>query len=366
MSLKGATAMGEPLTPGFDLAYTMDCFEENLRPIAEDYFRARLVDEHCFPFDELGERAIILLPNHSGMGLSWDNIILDFLVYDLLKRRQGDAERAARGKVVRLVDPILITRTFVRPFGIDDWWTRIGCVPATFAQFEQAVRDRKLILLSPEGVAGIAKGYHRRYQLQRYSTSFLALAHRYGATVVPISVVNAEYLRPFAYCVAWVNRLIRKIGMSFLPLGLGMLELLFPATYMNVLPSKLTYVLHEPVRYGVSPSPVSRDALRAEADAFRARHQDMLRGAVAKYHAPYALKELWSRFLASPRKRAMLPFLWHELFLRTAGMPWVLAFLYKIPLGYPLVWLARSVIRRARRARALPAVRDSREVSHVV
>jgi len=358
------------LTPGFDPAYTERCFEENLRFLAEEYFRARLIGEQHLPLDQIGKRAIIVVANHSGMGLSWDNIILDFLLYDLLKRHHGgDGARAVRAKVVRIVDPLLVSHTMVRPFGIADWWTRIRALPATFANFERAVQDKQMILVSPEGVAGIAKGYHRRYRLQRYSSGFLALAHKYGATVVPTSVVNAEYLRPYNYSFEPTNRWARKIGMPFLPLGLGLPQLLFPATYLTAWPAKLTYVLHEPIEYLADEVARSRDALAAETRSFAERHQALLLRAVAAHHAPFDLTSLWRSFRASRRKRMYLPFFWHEMFLRTAGVPKAWAPLFKVPAGYPLIWAARRLGGRGASERGAGGVLDrerEREETHDV
>ncbi len=317
-----------------DPDYCRRCFEENLRPIAEDYFGARLIDPDNFPLAEVGRRPIIVVANHSGMGLSWDNIILDFLLYDLMRAQVG-AQQAIAQKAVRLVDPLFISHVTVAPFGLRGWWSRIGCVAATSANFEQAMAARRIVIVSPEGVAGISKGAGRRYRLQRFSSSFLRMAHAHGALVVPVSVVNGEYLNPLNVSWSWLNRIGRWFGFPFVPVGTGMLQALIPAAYLNPRPARLTYVVHEPVDFDVDPLR-SHDQLTAEAETFRQAHQIRLDAAVKTYDLPRA----------QTAKPGRSPFFWHEMFLKTAGDSAWLAILYKIPLGYPLIWLARRIARR--------------------
>jgi 1-acyl-sn-glycerol-3-phosphate acyltransferase len=316
-----------------DSAYTLQCFEENLRPIAEQYFGAEMVGAENLPVEEVGKRAIVLVGNHSGMGLSWDNIVLDFLVYDRLVAAWGDVERAVEAKPVRMVDSLFLTHETLALFGIRDWWRRTGCEAATSANLEAAVRGRRIVIVSPEGVAGIAKGPRRRYQLQRFSSSFLRMAHAYGALVVPVSVVNAEDLNPWNVSVGWVNRLGRRLGFPFVPLGAAVLQAVLPATYLTPRRVKLTYVLHPAIAFegGVVKTYAE---LRAEAEAFRREQQVRLDAAVAAYgrRGREGAKEL---------AEGLRPGRWHEMFLRTAGEPWWLAALYKVPLGYPAIAVAR-------------------------
>jgi 1-acyl-sn-glycerol-3-phosphate acyltransferase len=320
-----------------DSVYTLRCFEENLRPIAEHYFGARLIAPENFPLDQVGKRAIILVANHSGMGLSWDNIILDFLIYDQLRTAFGDAHRAIDLKPVRLVDPLFLSHSTLALFGIKEWWRRTGCVAATSENFEAAVQARRIVIISPEGVAGISKGPHRRYQLQKFSSSFLRMAHNFGALVAPISIVNAEYLNPWNISLPRINALGRKLGFPFIPVGSSTLQALVPATYLNPLPAKLTYVIHHPIAFegGVDKT---YSELRAEAEAFRLAHQMRLKSEVLAHHSPYnAILHRCNQKL----DKVLRPYLWHEIFLETAGEPGWLTALYKLPFGYPAIAIAR-------------------------
>ena len=326
-----------------DSEYTLRCYEENLRFIAEDYFRAELIDREQFPIEDVGKRPIILVCNHSGMGLSWDNIVLDFLIYDLLLKALGDPRLAIENKVVRLVDPLFMSHGTVQPFLLKNWWRRTGCVAATSDNFQTAMQDNRIVLVSPEGVAGIAKGPHRKYELQPFSTSFLRMAHRHGAWVVPVSIINAEYLNPWNISLSWLNALGRKLGFPFVPIGTGMLQAVLPATYLNPRPAKLTYVLQEKMGFALGPEH-AHAVLKEECEVFRYQQQEKLRMALSRYHAPYGVGEWLSRLRSSRRRKMFFPIFWHEMFLKTAGAPAWLSVLYKIPLGYPLIWIANRLL----------------------
>jgi hypothetical protein len=200
-------------------------------------------------------------------------------------------------------------------------------------------------------VAGIAKGFHRRYRLQRYATSFMRLAHRYGAVVVPVSVVNAEYVRPFNYCMPAIDRIGRAFGLPFVPLGLGMLQFLIPANYLTPMPAKLTYVVHPPQLIDIAEHPMSDDAIVRAVEDFRSVQQHELDASVRAHHRPFGLRELATRFWTAKERKWFFPFFWHEMFLTTAGVPAAIAHLHKVPLAYPLIWAAKRLAKIARNAR---------------
>jgi hypothetical protein len=236
-----------------------------------------------------------------------------------------------------LVDPLFLSHSTLALYGIKDWWRRTGCVAATSENFEAAVQARRIVIVSPEGVAGISKGSHRKYQLQHFSSSFLRMAHNFGALVVPVSIVNAEYLNPWNVSLSWMNALGRRLGFPFIPIGSSALQALLPATYLNPRPAKLTYVIHQPIVFegGVVKS---YPELRAEAEAFRQAHQMRLNTDVLAQHSPY--NEILRRQNPDLYK-VLRPYLWHELFLKTAGEPGWLAALYKWPVGYPAIAIAK-------------------------
>ena len=321
----------------YDKEYTFRCYEENLRFLKDEYFRASVVGKHNIPFCEAEKRPVIFVGNHSGMGLSWDNITFDMALYDLLKDHyNGDVNKALNQKLRRLVSPNLIEDNKVIPFDIPNWWRRLRCAPINMETFEQAMQAGGFIYVSPEGVPGIAKGFNNRYRLQPYSSSFLLMAKKYNALVIPISIVNAEYLAPFNYKIDLVNQVLGKIGYPFFPVGPAWAQLAFPATYLTAAPAKLTYVIHEPIEYEATEV-LDREGLKEEAKKFREKHQKLLDESVELFHQPYDLKSLFSSFKRSKKKKMYLPFFWHEMFLKTEGMPSYGQALYKVPVGFPLV-----------------------------
>ena len=79
------------------------------------------------------------------------------------------------------------------------------------------------ILIYPEGVPGIGKGFNNKYQLQRFSTSFIRMAIKYKTDIIPISTINAEYINPWSYNIGWITKLVNKIGMPFFKLKFGLM-----------------------------------------------------------------------------------------------------------------------------------------------
>ncbi len=49
---------------------------------------------------------------------------------------------------------------------IPDFWHRVGCVDASLENFESLLADNQEVLIFPEGVEGIGKGFEKRYQIQ--------------------------------------------------------------------------------------------------------------------------------------------------------------------------------------------------------
>jgi hypothetical protein len=108
----------------------------------------------------------------------------------------------------------------MNPFTIPNLWKRVGGIDATFLNFETMMyyKDHN-ILVYPEGVPGIGKGFDKKYQLQEFKTSFLRMSVKYKTDIIGISTINGEYINPWAYSSKFINRMMNKIGIPFLPLG---------------------------------------------------------------------------------------------------------------------------------------------------
>ncbi|MFL1486308.1 hypothetical protein [Marinobacter sp. LN3S78] len=353
---------------GYDPDFTSVVYDRALSFVAEEYFRAELINKTGRPWKEVFRGPAIFSANHSGMTLSWDNIIFDYLVYSEMKHLEGPRISRLERKLRRLVDPLLISVGRADPFFISDWWTRTGCVPASFDNFRTLLSSSELVLVSPEGVAGIAKGFSKRYSLQPFSSSLVALGNELDVEVYPVSVINAEYLRPFNYNVKiWSSFVRQHIKLSFMPVGLGASQLICGATYLTPFPAKLRYVIHPPIRISHYLTTVHQelkpkiDQNRRASEVLRRHQQGLLNEEREQAPPIYSLGELAQVFRSSRNKRFFDPFFWHERFHRAAGVPKVLSLACKFPIiGLPLAaWVRRRLEQGAGRSTIVQAKQSS-------
>ncbi len=136
----------------------------------------------------------------------------------------------------------------MRPFGLDNFWRRGGGVDMTFDNFERLLERGERVLYFPEGVPGIGKGFNRRYQLQRFKTSFVLLAARHRVPVYPVHIINAEWVHPFGYTFPPLDRLMQRVfHVPFLPLPIGILAIIFPWMWYLAFPCRMVFVIGEPI-----------------------------------------------------------------------------------------------------------------------
>lgn len=224
----------EYFNPDFVRSLNDNVLEEVINPT---YFRPVFIG-----FDEPIERnesnrPAILASNHSGMAFPWDAIVFGCGMYKKFNYEQPKLFRP-------LAAPILSKTALMNPFLIQDCWKMCGGIDATYLNFETLMEYTEgNILIYPEGVPGIGKGFNRKYKLQRFATSFVRMAIKYKTDIIPFATVNAEYVNPYSYSVNWINRLTRKIGIPFLPLTpLLLFMLIQPWLFYLSFPAKMTYV----------------------------------------------------------------------------------------------------------------------------
>ena len=148
-----------------------------VRPLYERYFRVVSHDAHHLP----AEGAAILAANHSGM------LPIDAAMLYLDVLRHTDPPRVPR-PIVDLFVPLL-------PI-VNTVFARVGAVSGTRANVEALLDAGELLMIFPEGTAGIGKGFARRYQLQRWTVGHAELALRHRTPVVPVGIVGAEEAWP--------------------------------------------------------------------------------------------------------------------------------------------------------------------------
>jgi 1-acyl-sn-glycerol-3-phosphate acyltransferase len=224
------------LTRDHDLDF-MQSLNEEIVQLLERYFRPVFVG-----FDELEprsnpERPLIYACNHSGMAFPWDAIMFASGIY---KRHDYDLPNLFRP----LAAPALSASHLMNPFMLNNMWRRVGAIDATTLNFETMMRYGKTnVLIYPEGIPGIGKGFNNKYKLQTFSTSMIRMALKYDTEIVGISCVNGEYINPWSFSSKWLNKQINRIGVPYLPIALQTPFLLVqPWLFYYAFPAKLTYV----------------------------------------------------------------------------------------------------------------------------
>ncbi len=296
--------------------------------VVDHWFRGVLIGAENIP--ERGP--LIVAPNHSGNAFPHDAVVLDLLLW-----RHAGLTRA--GKFRSVYTPQLAAVWWMRPYGLDNWWRRGGGVDMTFANFDRLLERGDRVIYYPEGVPGIGKGFLKRYQLQHFHSSFVALAARHRAPVVPVSVVNAEWVNPTSVTFPWLNDLFRKtIGLPFFPVPTVFLAALFPFVFYLAFPCRMVFVVGEPIDVRAllaeegetDAEHPDRDAVLRVAERVRRMAQERLDAAVAAHGAkPWDLRGLWKSM-----KKLM-------------GRIWS-----RTPLGWPYAYV------RADRDRARPPARN--------
>ncbi len=220
----------------FDPEYLELLVDNVIQPISDYWFRIKYVDFDTVPKRNNPDVPLIFATNHSGMAFPWDAIIFNAMY----SKKFGYGKNILRS----LSAPMILAYRYMNPFFTVNSWKKVGCMDATYKNFDTAMRfpDHN-ILLYPEGVAGIAKGFKNKYQIQTIKASMVRIAIKYKTDIITFSTVNAEYNNP--YTIRWkkLNFLVNKIGIPFLPVGIMTLVAVFqPYFFYFAFPAKMTYV----------------------------------------------------------------------------------------------------------------------------
>lgn len=276
----------------FDPNYTISLERNIFDYVNKHYFRSRFIGFENYPQRNNPDRPLIFASNHSGMAFPWDAMVFGAGVF---KMNKHDLYHTCRG----LTAPMLSMSRLMHPFLIHHFWKRVGGIDATTLNFETLMHyNFANILIYPEGVPGIGKGFDKRYQLQRFSTSFVRMSLKYQTDVIPVYTVNGEYINPYSYRLPWIDKLVQKIGIPFLPLSpMTLLILLQPWLFYFAFPARLTYVLGEPIKpYTMNDKDydsLTQEEINQIRDQIQTTMQNGLDKAVAEYgQEPFELKNL--------------------------------------------------------------------------
>lgn len=298
-----------------DQAFTISLAKNVLDNLDRCYFRSEFIGFDKFPERNNPERPLIFASNHSGMAFPWDAIIFNA---GLFRRFNYDFSRSVRA----MAAPMLSSSILMNPFLIKNFWKRAGAVDATFVNFEKMMqRAQTDLLVYPEGVPGIGKGFKKKYRLQRFATSFVRMSLKYKSDIIPFATVNGEFINPYAYQSRLLNKIAKKIGIPFLPVGMIDLFLpLQPWMFYFGFPAKLTYIRGKRIKpYEMINKPyeeITQEEIAKLTRAVKRQMQRELHQAVRQYGTrPYQAK----KFLANCVKNAksfpfFLPWFWPSLF----------------------------------------------------
>lgn len=298
----------------FDVEYTRSLIEHVIDFLDRYYFRSKLVGFEHLPERNNPDTPLIFASNHSGMAFPWDGIIMASRLYEMFDY----GPKSPRP----LASPMLSDSVLMNPYLYENLWKIVGSVDASFLNFETLMLQREHnLLIYPEGVPGIAKGFDKRYQLQRFSSSFITMSLKYQTDIVPILTVNAEYINPYAYRSGLLNKLVNKIGVPFFPVGpISLLLPLQPWIFYMGFPAQLTYVLGDVISpYKMTNKKLEDlpyDELVEIKENVKANMQGQLNAAVAKYGSkPYQLKSFFQINFKNINKLPFsMPFGWPLLF----------------------------------------------------
>lgn len=279
-----------------------------LRELGELYFHVKIINQEPRLTSLANHGGVVLAANHSGMAFPWDS----FLMYSYLYEELGGDQKCRF-----LAAPVLLKSRLMSPFLLDRFWNYY-CEPASSKNFEMLMRLKKTVMIHPEGVAGIAKGFSQRYRMQPISSSMVRMCLKFDRPLVPVAIVNGEYLHPHAHSIRVVNTLSAKLGLPFLPFGPMTIPLLLcPFVFYMALPAKLHYIIGSAVDLrtltgGKSYSQTSDADIRELTKQVQTLMQAHLDANVEKYGAqPFDGKSFWRRFRGHPRAwLRMNPMLW--------------------------------------------------------
>lgn len=191
-------------------------------PLYEHYFRVESRGVEHIP----ASGAAIIVANHGGV-LPVDAAML---CLDVLRNTPRIPRAIADHFVPRL--PL-----------VSSLFARLGVVSGTPANVRRLLEDGELVAIWPEGVAGPAKPFALRYELQHWRVGFAEHAIRHRAPIIPAAIVGAEESWPLALRLP-----VRAFGSPYLPVPMTPVPL--PARYH--------------IRYG---SPIRIDDTQVHRDA---------------------------------------------------------------------------------------------------
>jgi 1-acyl-sn-glycerol-3-phosphate acyltransferase len=177
------------------------------------------------------------------------------------------------GRPPRLVRTVVDRWAGTLPF-VNVFYARVGQVVGSRDNVRELLRLKQLVLIFPEGMAGVRKRAADRYVLQPFHLGFVEESLRHRVPIIPVAVVGADDQAP----VLWdVQPLAKLLGLPFFPIT-PTFPLLGP---LGLLPYPVRYEIAygEPFRfYDEYPPEALEDphAVRYMTEQVRRRIQEMV------------------------------------------------------------------------------------------
>jgi 1-acyl-sn-glycerol-3-phosphate acyltransferase len=194
--------VAEPIGPsrpedpfGFDEPFR-DRVVPVFRFLYERYWRVEAEGLHHVP----ATGGAILVANHSG-ALPFDGAMI--VTAMRLEHAQG---RTLRFLYDRFVDNLGPVGTFYR---------RVGGVTASYPNAARLLAAGELVMMFPEGIAGVAKPFTERYRLRQFRSSFVRLSLTHRVPIIPVAVVGAEEASPV---VGRAENAGKLFGIPYIPI----------------------------------------------------------------------------------------------------------------------------------------------------
>ncbi len=308
-----------PTQMDIDPAYAFRVTNRIMNHLNKHYFRSRFIGFDTPIRGKHPGAPVIYASNHSGMAFPWDGMALAAGVFQRSGYKLKEAMRP-------IASPLLSKHRAMSPFMLKDFWRRQGAIDATMENFDRHMdEDGVNLLIYPEGIGGIGKGFNRRYEVQRISTSMIRMSIEHKADIVLVSTVGGEYINPLSYSFDTLNALTKRIGIPFVPVGPS-LGFVVAQPWMTwfAFPAKLTFVRGQTFRPydlvdGRPLSQVSDREIRDIRDLIHEEMQAELDDAVEVYgDKPFDIEELARTILENLTElHLFVPIFWPLLFWET-------------------------------------------------
>jgi len=183
------------------------------------------------------------------------------------------ADGILAGQPPRLVRTVVDRWAGSLPF-VNVFYARVGQVIGSRENVRELLDAKQLVLIFPEGMAGIRKRAADRYVLQSFHLGFVEESLRHRVPIIPVAIVGADDQAPLLYDA---QPLAKLLGLPFFPIT-PTFPLLGP---IGLLPYPVRYEIAygEPFRFHEEfPAETADDphAVRYLAEQVRRRIQEMV------------------------------------------------------------------------------------------